>query len=121
MIADFDWSSFIELPNFTAQWGSMGCTDGDLRTLQLDLLASPTSWPVVPRAGGWRKARFAPPSWGRGKSGGIRVYYAVLPEFGLIFLGTAFSKSAMSDLIAKDKKALAELLVVYERILKENR
>ena len=73
-------------------------------------------WPVVPSSGGWRKARFAPPTWGVGKSGGVRVYYADLPEFGLMLLGTAFAKSEMTDLAAKDKKALGGLLAVYRRL-----
>ncbi len=112
----FDWSSFIELRGFTSRWEGMGCTDADLSRLQLDLLADPTGWPLVPATGGWRKARFAPPSWGIGKSGAVRVYYADLPEFGLMLLGTAFSKSQMTDLPAKDKKALGGLLAVYRRL-----
>lgn len=115
MATGFDWSSFIEVPGFLTRWSTIRCTDGDLRRLQLDLLESPTRWPVVRGAGGWRKARFAPPSWGQGKSGAVRVYYAHLPEFGIVLLGTAFSKTTMSDLLANDKKALAELLILYRR------
>ena len=94
-----------------------GCDDADLRQLQLDLLEDPTGWPVVPTAGGWRKARFAPPSWGQGKSGGLRVYYAELPAFGRILLGRAFTKAMASDLTARDKKTLAALLAAYRRHL----
>ena len=112
----FDWSSFVELPTISNRWKSIGCTDSDLRGLQLELLADPTRWPVVPTAGGWRKARFAPSSWGKGKSGGLRVYYADLPEFGQILLGTAFTKAEMTDLAAKDKKTLGGLLAVYRRL-----
>ncbi len=117
MADTFDWSSFIEVPGFLGRWGAIRATEGDLRQLQLELLTVPTGWPVVPGAGGWRKARFAPPSWGRGKSGGVRVYYADLPDLGIILLGTAFAKSTMSDLTAKDKKSLAVLLMYYRKIL----
>jgi hypothetical protein len=115
----FDWSSFVEVPGFLARWQACGCDDADLRRLQLDLLMDPAGWPVVPTAGGWRKARFAPPSWGKGKSGAVRVYYADLPAFGLILLGTAFTKAMAHDLDAKDKKTLATLLTAYRRRLQE--
>lgn len=117
MSAGFDWSSFVEAPGFLESWDEAGCTDIDLRTLQLDLLADPTGWPVVPGSGGWRKARFAPRSSGKGKSGGVRVYYADLSEFGQILLGTAFSKVYVADLSAKDKKAFGVFLAEYRQFL----
>jgi len=110
MIDLFDWSSFIEVPGFTARWTAIDCTDRDLRQLQLELLAKPNRWPTVPGAGGWRKARFAPVSWGIGTSGAVRVYYAVIGEFGLIILGTAFTKREMSDLPPDAKRSLGRLL-----------
>ena len=120
MSSGFDWPSFIELPAFSSRWRAVGCTDADLWVFQLELLADPAGWPTVPTAGGWRKARFAPPSWGRGKSRALRVYYAYLTEFGQIVLGTAFTKAEISDLSAKDKKTLGRLLATYRRLLEEN-
>ena len=116
----FNWSSFYEFRLFTRRWQALGCNDADLRALQMDLLEDPTGWPVVPGAGGWRKARFAPPSWGAGKSGAVRVYYAELPEVGLIILGTAFAKTEASDLGPKEKKALAALLDQFREQLGGN-
>lgn len=116
----FDWASFIELPSFTTNWAAIGCTDQDLLALQLELLVDPTGWPVVPTAGGWRKARFAPPSTGGGRSGAVRVYYADLPEWGLIILGTAFTKSQMSDLSAKGKKLIGQTLAGIIHDLRES-
>jgi len=110
MSGAFDWSSFVEAPGFLESWDEAGCTDLDLRALQLDLLADPTGWPVVPGSGGWRKARFAPPTWGKGKSGGVRVYYAHLPDAGYIILGTAFRKVDKSDLSAAAKKVIGQVL-----------
>ncbi len=112
----FAWPSFIEVPGFAEDWDALRCTDGDLSDLQSMLRTAPARWPVVPGAGGWRKMRFAPPSWGRGKSGSTRVYYAVLPRLGRILLGTAFAKTEMSDLAPMDKKALATMLVEYRRV-----
>ena len=119
MADGFDWSSFVEIPGFGNRWDAIGGSDADLRILQLQLLAAPTRGPVVPGAGGWRKIRFAMPSSGRGKSGGIRVYYADLPKSGIILLGTAFSKVEMADLGRTDKKLLGELLAEYRRLFEE--
>jgi hypothetical protein len=119
MSAAFDWSSFVEVPGFFPQWQACGCDDADLRRLQLGLLEDPTGWPVVPAAGGWRKARFAPPSWRTGKSGGVRVYYADLTAYGQILLGGPFTKTMASDLSARDKQMLAALLAAYRRRLEE--
>lgn len=119
MSEPFDWSSFVEVPGFLARWQACGCDDADLRRLQLDLLMDPTGWPVVPTAGGWRKARFAPPSWGRGKSGAVRVYFADLPAFGLMVLGTAFTKAEMTDLSPKGKQFMAGVLAGIVRDLEE--
>jgi len=104
-------------PGFLESWDEAGCNDIDLRALQLDLLLDPTGWPVVPGSSGWRKARFAPSSSRKGKSGGVRVYYADLTQFGLILLGTAFSKAYVTDLTAKDKKALGLFLTDYRHEL----
>jgi hypothetical protein len=119
MASEFTWSSFIELPGFEARWRELACTDADLRALQLQLLENPCQWPVVPKAGGWRKARFAPPSWGVGKSGAVRVYYAEVPKGGLILLGTAFAKSQTSDLRLRDKRILAALLKQYHQLFED--
>jgi hypothetical protein len=119
MSAAFDWSSFVEVPGFLARWQACWCDDADLRRLQLDLLEDPTGWPVVPTAGGWRKARFAPPSWGKGKSGGVRVYYADLPAFGLIYLATAFTKSQMTDIPTAEKRRMGQGLAAIRRRLEE--
>jgi hypothetical protein len=121
MSADLDWSSFIEVPGFTARWQEIGCTDSDLRDLQLMLLESPRGWPVVSKAGGWRKARFSPKSFGKGKSGGLRVYYAELPEFGIVLLGTAFTKSELSEVSAKGKATLARFLAAFIQRKREKR
>ena len=117
MSEGFDWSSFIDLDGFFTRWEETGSTERDYRDFQMELLANPLKWPVVPAAGGWRKARFAPPSWGKGKSGAVRVYYAVLPAFGRIVLGIAFTKSEMSDLSAVGKRHMARRLAQIIRDL----
>jgi len=121
MSTGFDWSSFIEVPGFTARWAEVGCDDVDLRQLQMVLLSDPEGWPVVSGAGGWRKARFAPKSHGKGKSGALRVYYADVSEFGVIVLGTAFAKSELSEVSQKGKATLKRYLDTYVRNLREKR
>ena len=106
----YEWSTFLELRGFYARWEGCGCTDRDLRDFQLELAADPLRWPVVPTAGGWRKARFVPPSWKKGKSGGLRVYFAILSGHGTFLLATPFRKSVMDDLPANEKRTMAAIL-----------
>ena len=113
----YDWSSFVELRGFFTRWEGCGCTERDLRDFQMELAADPLKWPVVPTAGGWRKARFAPPAWGKGKSGAVRVYFADLSRFGRFVLGIAFTKAEMPDLSAAGKRYMAQRLAEIIRDL----
>jgi hypothetical protein len=74
--------SLIQLSEFRNNWNRLKLTDDDLRRLEAEILIDPESPPVMRGTGGLRKMRFAPPSSGGGKSGGIRVCYAYFPEFG---------------------------------------
>ena len=79
--------SFIELSSFTADWAALELGDADLAELQHELADDPAAGKPVPGGDGLRKLRFAPAGWNRGRSGGVRVYYADLPGIGLVVLG----------------------------------
>ena len=59
------WLSFVQMSAFVRGWDQLGLNDDDLRSLERQILESPTGAPVVAGTGGLRKARFAPPSWRR--------------------------------------------------------
>ena len=67
-----DLVDFIEVEGFQDDWAGLGLTDEDLAALQTQILTGRPA-PVVAGAGGLRKLRFAPPTWGKGKRGAVRV------------------------------------------------
>jgi hypothetical protein len=107
---------FIDLPGFTARWDALGLTDADRSALEFEIMADPAAGAVVPTSGGFRKLRFAPPSWGRGKRGALRVYYAHIPGLGVVLLGSVFSKTEKADLSADQRKTLASLVRTFETL-----
>jgi hypothetical protein len=71
-----DLLHFVETTTFTKAWGDLGLDDeDDLTALQLLIMCSPESYPVIPETGGLRKLRFVPPGARIGKRGGYRVCY----------------------------------------------
>jgi hypothetical protein len=103
----------VQLEIFVRQWKQLGLGDDDLRALETQLLEDPRSAPVIPGAGGVRKMRFAPPAWGRGKSGATRVLYLFLEVRGLIFLFAVYAKSEQETASAeqlKEIRAMAEAI-----------
>ena len=89
--------------------------------LETAILNRPESGRVVPGTGGLRKLRFAPPSWGRGKSGATRVCYAFFPEVAAVYLFTIYTKQEADDLSAGDKVYFRTMLNDYRRWLKEHK
>ena len=123
---NFDWPSFILVPGFDTLWHRLGWEDRDhadhaLALLQHSILKNPTKGTVVPGMNGWRKIRCGLDGRNAGKSGALRVYYAMLVRHGLIVLGTVFSKNDMKDLNKSQKNVLATMLVELTRHLEEKR
>jgi hypothetical protein len=75
--------------------------------------------PVIPGAGGFRKARWA--RSGKGKSGGFRVIYYFVAEPGRIYMASIYAKSRMETLSAADQNSLAKLAAQIKRALKGGR
>jgi len=64
--------------------------------LEFFIACAPEDHPVIPGAGGFRKARWA--RRGRGKSGGFRVVYFFLAEPGRIYMAAIYAKSRKETL-----------------------
>ena len=75
--------------------------------MEFYVACAPEAHPVIPGAGGFRKARWARP--GKGKSGGFRVVYFFLAEPGRIYLAAIYAKSRKETLSAADRNVLAKL------------
>jgi hypothetical protein len=99
--------TFIEASWFTQRLKArMG--DESYRALQNEIAERPGKGKVMPGCGGLRKLRFADPSRGKGKRGGVRIVYLHMPEADRVDFFDVYSKDEKDDLTPKEKKILAE-------------
>jgi hypothetical protein len=96
---------FIEAPPFTRHLPDY-LNDDDYRELQARLGANPELGDLMPRTGGFRKARWADVRRGKGRRGGLRIIYYHFKSDHQIWLMTLYDKDEASDLTASEKKAL---------------
>jgi hypothetical protein len=87
----------------------------DMVALEQSILVDPHVGDLVPGTGGLRKVRVGQRAVGRGKRGGVRVYYLDLPERSVTHLVAIFGKREKDDLAPSERKAIAGLV----RTLKE--
>jgi len=87
----------------------------DMVALEQSILADPNVGDLVPGTGGLRKVRLGQRALGRGKRGGVRVYYLDLADRAVTHLIAIFGKREKDDLSPRERKAAASLV----RILKE--
>lgn len=73
------------------------------------------------RAGGFRKLRFAPPSWGRGKRGAARIIYAHFPELEAVVLFLMYGKNEQENLTPKQKHAAKNWIQEFKQKLRRQR
>jgi hypothetical protein len=64
----------------------------------------------VPGTGGLRKVRLGQRALGRGKRGGVRVYYLDLPLRGVTHLLAIFGKREKTDLTPDEQRQVAALV-----------
>lgn len=98
---------FIETSLFT-KYRSNYLNDEAYRSLQDYLIEQPEAGALIQGTGGLRKLRWNMGS--KGKRGGIRIIYYFELKKSHIYLMTLYSKNEMTDLSAKDKKLLKQLL-----------
>jgi hypothetical protein len=111
--------TFIQLRSFVSAWRELRLSDVDLQALELELLRRPEAGKVIRGTGRLRKLRFAPPTSGRGKSGGTRVIYAHFPSNQCVYLFTIYGKNVQEDLNADDKAYFAGILERLEAWLRQ--
>lgn len=99
--------TFIEHPNFTKQIQSL-FSDEEYRQFQADLAANPEFGDVIPGLAGLRKIRWA--AKGKGKRGGARIIYLLIPKPGLVYLFYAYTKGDITDMRPEQKKLLVGLI-----------
>jgi hypothetical protein len=97
----------------------LGLRDDDLRVLERVLSERAQYGPVMNGTGGVRKIRFALP--GKGKSGGVRVVYALFSSYETVLLIMVFAKNEQANLTAAQKKACAILVKQFQKELEKRR
>lgn len=108
--------TFIMTNEFDKNWKAMGLNDDDLKSLQEELILSPTKGDLMKGTGGLRKLRIA--FEGRGKSGSGRVCYVDFAVYDKIYLITAYPKNEKENLSKKERNAIAKMIEQLEKSLK---
>ena len=105
-----------ETPTFARQADKL-FTEEERRDLIDHLAENPLAGDEIPGTGGVRKLRFA--ALGRGKRGGARVTYFYggddIPVYALL----AYAKSARTDLIPVERRAVAGIVAAIKEAQKE--
>lgn len=83
------------------------------RDMEVAIAADPDGAPVVPGTGGIRKFRWALP--GRGTRGGVRTIYYHHTGTEVVYMLTAYAKSAREDLTMADRKVLTKLVAEIKK------
>ncbi len=108
---------FVEFPEFTSVWKSYFLDDPDYAAFQSALAVAPESGDLMPGCGGLRKVRWAEARRNKGKRGGLRIVYQVVPAVRVIVLVDVYDKNEADDLSAAEKKTLSRLARAVEREL----
>lgn len=98
---------FIETTIFTKHLYSY-LSEEEYCEMQNFLIEQPDAGDLIQGTGGLRKLRWS--SGNKGKRGGIRVIYYWQVSAEMIYLMTLYAKNEASDLSAKDKKLLQQML-----------
>lgn len=99
---------FVETSIFTEDIVQI-LADSEYAELQAALILQPDLGELIPGTGGLRKMRWASPSQGRGKRGGIRIIYYWYVSDSLIYLLMVYPKSKREDLSAQQKQMLRKI------------
>jgi hypothetical protein len=111
---------FFETPAFTRHVGGY-LDDLGLLALQLFLMEQPEAGAIMPGTGGFRKLRWRDDTRGKGKRGGLRIIYVLLPEDNQVWLFTLYGKDEADDLTPKQKRQLRAALDTERRIRQARR
>jgi hypothetical protein len=103
---------FVEADDFRSKLDSLN-EPGLLQIIQNEIAKNPDIGVLVQGTGGIRKIRFG--AKGKGKSGGIRVFYLDVPLKEKCYLLFLLQKSDAENISAEEKKELKELSQLLKR------
>ena len=102
---------FREILKFSKQRKECFANDADFEQFCAELEADPTIGIEVPNAGGARKVRWADIKRGKGKSGGLRIYYYFHGEAETIYLFAVYNKNTI-DLTPAERREVAAAIQI---------
>lgn len=111
-------AEIVGLSTYESQVSTL-LNEDERMAMEFYVACAPGDHPVVPGAGGFRKARWA--RRGKGKSGGLRVIYFFVAEPGQIYMAAIYAKSRMENLSAADRTVLAKLASQIKKATKGGR
>lgn len=97
---------FVEAEDFKEKVDTLG-EKNLLQTIQNEILKNPETGVLIKGTGGIRKFRVS--AKGKGKSGGIRVFYLDIPTKEKCYLLFILEKSEAENISAAEKNELKEL------------
>jgi hypothetical protein len=111
-------AEIVSLSGYDSQVSALLDEEGRV-AMEFYIACAPEDHPVIPGAGGFRKARWA--RRGKGKSGGLRVVYFFLAEPERVFMASIYAKSRKETLSAADRNVLAKLAAQIKKAAKGGR
>jgi hypothetical protein len=99
---------FIHSSDFDNAWTESGLSDDHLKVFQEELCNNPHIGTVIKGTNGLRKARFSIP--GRGKSGGVWVFYLDIPSFDICYLLFSIKKGEKENLTKSEINEIGEIV-----------
>ncbi len=111
-------AEIVSLSGYESQVSAL-MNEEERMSMEFYIACAPEDHPVIPGAGGFRKARWA--RVGKGKSGGLRVVYFFLGERERIYMAAIYAKSRKETLSAADQNVLAKLAAQIKKAAKGGR
>lgn len=111
-------AEIVSLSGYESQVSAL-LNEDERVAMEFFIACAPEDHPVIPGAGGFRKARWA--RAGRGKSGGLRVIYFFLARPGRIYMASIYAKSRKENLSAADQHVLERVATQIKKGAKEGR
>ena len=111
-------AEIVSLSGYESQISAL-LNEEERMAMEFYVACAPESHPVIPGAGGFRKARWA--RQGKGKSGGFRVDYFFLAKPGRVYMAGIYAKSRKETLSGADQKVLARLAAQIKKAAKGER
>src|ERR1700722_14523627 len=108
----------VSLSRYESQVSALMDEDERLE-MEFSIACTPLDHPLIPGAGGFRKARWA--RRGHGKSGGFRVIYFFAAAPGCIYMASIYAKSRTESLSAADRNALGRIAAQLKKAVKGDR